>query len=174
MLITTVKLAALLVLSAGLLAAQSASDRTPARRFHDSEKQWAVEQTLVRIDPKKNLWVLRNGSDWYLNSVSFECDSSDASDERFVYLPADGAWIAPWEDIKVAKGREKEAPWGFGFPGSDDAVRHLSVGGTRQDVLDVEAAEWYIRSQRVFNCRVIDVELDHKLLKDRGKKIIGG
>ena len=157
-----------LVVSSGLAIGQN--DKTPARRFHDSEKEKAVQLTLVRIDTKKNLWALRNGSDWYLNSVSFVCDTSESSDEHFMYMPADGAWIAPWEDIKVARG--KEAPWGFAFPGDDDSVRHIA--GARQDLLDSEATQWYIRHSRVFNCRTTDVDIDHKLLKERPKKSIGG
>lgn len=153
------------------IAMSQSNDKTPARRFHDSERDKAVQQTLVRIDPKKNIWVLRNGSDWYLTSVSFMCDTSESIDEHFVYMPADGAWIAPWVDVRATKG--KQAPWGFGFPGDDDSVRH--VAGARQDLLDAEAAEWYIRNQRVFNCRTTDVQLDHKQpLGKQVQKTIGG
>ena len=160
---------AMLALSAALASGQN--DKTPARRFHDSEKEKAVLLTGVRIDPKKNVWVLRNSSDWYLNSVSFMCDTSESNDEHFVYMPGDGAWIAPWKDIRVPKG--KEAPWGFGFPGDSDFVRHIA--GTRQDVLDAETTQWYIRNSRVFNCRTTDVELDHKQpVEKQIKKIIGG
>lgn len=159
------------VIGLGCAAAQTSSDKTPARKFHDSEREKAVQSTMVRVDTKKNLWVLRNGSDWYLASVSFMCDTSESSDEHFIYMPADGAWIAPWVDIKVPRG--KEAPWGFGFPGDPDIVRH--VAGVRQDVLDAETTQWYIRNSRVFNCRTIDVELDHKQpLEKRVQKTIGG
>jgi hypothetical protein len=164
------KLVSVLVLLTALASGQNSNEKTPARRFQDDEKEKAVLLTLVRVDTKQNVWVLRNSSDWYLNSVSFVCDTSDSNDERFMYMPADGAWIAPWEDVKVAKG--KEAPWGFGFPGDTDFVRHMA--GARQDVLDAETAHWYIRSQRVFNCRTTDVDIDHKLVKERAKKSIGG
>jgi hypothetical protein len=163
-------LLAVLVLFAELAIGQTSNDKSPARKYQDSEKEKAVQLTLIAIDQKKNVWVLRNSSDWYLNSVSFVCDTNQSNDEHFVYTPADGSWIAPWKDVKAPVG--KTAAWGFGFPGDDDFVRHTA--GMRQDVLDVTVAQWYISTQRVFNCRVTDVEIDHKADKPRPKKIIGG